>query len=480
MREHWISSALLITVIGCGSPEEPATPAPPAVHVPVVVAQAKQLPVTSGDVIAAAGAFRAGVELSAQGRDTEAIAAYRRALQESPTYTEASYNLGNALARQLNIADAIDAYQTVLNSDSTHVSARHNLAALYVKQLNYAQAIIEHNAVLRIDPSHVSSYYDLGYIHFIRGEYERVEELLQNGQRLVPRDARFHRLLGRMRHKQLRYTDAVTALDAAVAFDSTDAVTYADLAQARLKASDFEGAVEAARRSIVLDANAKDPRFVLANALRRLGRGAEAGPVLEEFRALDEIDSEIRKNLRILGNDPGDHESRAMLGLLYARQGRYAEAAEAYRLAVSLAPDSARYHNNLGNYYVHTGDVDAAIGAYQQGLKLDPGYPWAAYGLGAALLRAQRFEEAQQALLHALSVDADNPDIHYHLGLLHARGDDFEAAALALEHVVKARPNDGEARRKLAVCYLKLGRIDESKEQLRRVSDLDAQPSQAR
>jgi Flp pilus assembly protein TadD len=77
-------------------------------------------------------------------------------------------------------------------------------------------------------------------------------------------------------------------------------------------------------------------------------------------------------------------------------------------------------------------------------------------------------------------VDADNPDIHYHLGLLHARGDDFEAAALALEHVVKARPNDGEARRKLAVCYLKLGRIDESKEQLRRVSDLDAQPSQAR
>jgi len=281
-------------------------------------------------------------------------------------------------------------------------------------------------------------------------------------------------LIGRVRHKQLRYDEAVVALEKAVALDSVDAVIHADLAQARLKAKDFEGAIAAARRGIELDATAKDPRFVLANALRRLGRVAEAGPVLEEFRALDVIDTEIRKNLRILRNEPGDHESRAMLGLLYGRQGRYAEAAEAYRLAISLAPDSVRYHNNLGNYYVHTGDIDAAIGAYQRGLVIDPQYPMAAYNLGVTFVRAQRFEEAEQTLEQAVILDGENPDIHYNLGLLRARRGDFAGAATELEFVVAARPEDGDVRRKLAVSYLKLGRVDDSKQQLRKVAELEA------
>jgi Flp pilus assembly protein TadD len=272
----------------------------------------------------------------------------------------------------------------------------------------------------------------------------------------------------------MRYDEAVTALEAAVALDSSDAAAFTDLAQARLKAGDFEGSVAAAEHSIRLNANAKGPRFVLANALRRLGRGAEAGSVLEQFRALDVVDSEIRKNLRILGNDSDDHEARAMLGLLYARQGRWAEAAEAYRHAVSLAPDSARYHNNLGNYYVRTGDLDAGIGAYQQSLTVDPQYSKAAYNLGVALVRAQRFEAAEAALERALAGDRESTDTYYHLGLLRARRADFAGAAIALEHVVAARPDDGQARHKLAVSYLKMGRVEESKEQLRRVAELEA------
>ena len=110
-----------------------------------------------------------------------------------------------------------------------------------------------------------------------------------------------------------------------------------------------------------------------------------------------------------------------MLGLLYARQGRWAEAAEAYRHAVSLAPDSARYHNNLGNYYVRTGDLDAGIGAYQQSLTVDPQYSKAAYNLGVALVRAQRFEAAEAALERALAGDRESTDTYYHLGLLRAR-----------------------------------------------------------
>lgn len=452
-------------------PSPVATPATPAATPAMPSAEAAA---EDGDVIAAASHFRAGVDLATRGRDTEAIAAYRRALAESPTYTEAWYNLGNSLARQLDVPGAMAAYEEVLALDSTHISARHNLAAMHVKQLNYAQAITEHEQVLRLDPRHVSTYYDLAYIHFIRGEFDRVEELLRGGRQLAPEEARFPRLLGRMRHKQLRYDEAVASLEEAVTLDSTEAVSFADLAQARLKAGDAAGAAEAARRSIALDPHAKDPLFVLANALRKLGRNDEATAVLTEFRALDEVDSEIRKNLRILGNDPDDHEARAMLGLLYSGQGRHAEAAEALRHAVSVAPDSARYFNNLGNAYVGSGDIGAAIAAYGQALEADAAYPKAAFNLGVALLRAQRFEAAEEALETALAgAGEESVDIQYQLGLLRARRGDFAAAAAAFEPVVEARPADTEVRRKLAISYLKAGRVDDSKEQLRRVAEIE-------
>ena len=84
---------------------------------------------------------------------------------------------------------------------------------MYVRQLNYAQAIEEHLKVLELDPAHITSYYDLGYIHFLRGEYERVRELIAQGQKRDPDNASFYRLLGRMHDKELNFAEAQAALE---------------------------------------------------------------------------------------------------------------------------------------------------------------------------------------------------------------------------------------------------------------------------
>ena len=51
-------------------------------------------------------------------------------------------------------------------------------------------------------------------------------------------------------------------------------------------------------------------------------------------------------------------------------------------------------------------------------------------------------------------------------GLLHARDGDFGQAAQVLEVAVEGDPDFLDARQKLAVSYLKLGRIEESKREL--------------
>ena len=239
-----------------------------------------------------------------------------------------------------------------------------------------------------------------------------------------------------------------------------------------LKRREYAAAARAARRATALDPLSKEAYFALANALKRLGRREESTEVLAQFRALDQQLDKIDDQLRMLGNVPDDHEARAQLGLLYSDQGRLTEAAEAYRLAVCLAPDSLRYRNNLGNLYLRLGQFAEAVTEYQSALALDPKYAKAHYNLGQAYLRLQRFDEAVASLTEARRLAPEDAETHYFLGLLHARADDFVAAAEMLAVAVAARPDWLDARQKLAVAYLKSGKVEESKRELEAIRQM--------
>ena len=71
-----------------------------------------------------------GVWHSARGRDTEALAAYDRAIAIFPAYPEAFNNRGNILVSFGRIAEAKDSYRRCLRFDPNHKGAAASLAAL--------------------------------------------------------------------------------------------------------------------------------------------------------------------------------------------------------------------------------------------------------------------------------------------------------------------------------------------------------------
>ena len=441
--------------------------------------------------------FDRGVAMAAQGRDTEAVSAYLQAAELAPGYLAIYYNLGNAYARQLNFAQAIPLYKRALELDPGHISARHHLAAMYVKQLNFTQAIEEHNKVLELAPDHVVTYLDLAYIHYTRAEYDQARSLIEKGLELAPDDPSFYRLLGHVFVKELKFDQANGAYTKAVELDSTDATTFAALGKAELKLGNYQASVEACKRAIALNplreasdyfalAHAraissariaspglvKEAYFTLANAYRQLGRLDESRRALAEFSQRHEESTHISETLRLLANAPDDHEARAVLGLLYMRQGRHKEAAEAYRLATRLAPDSSRYHNNLGNAYLRLQEYDAAVQAYTEALRLDPEYGKARFNLGLAYLHSQRFIEAREALLQARALLPKNAEVYYYLGLLYGREGDYGKAAEMFKQALAIRPDLLDARQKLAVSHIKLGRYEEGKKELRVIKEM--------
>ena len=74
------------------------------------------------------------------------------------------------------------------------------------------------------------------------------------------------------------------------------------------------------------------------------------------------------------------------LGAALQSEGRFDDAIEHYRRAITIRPDYAPAYNNMGAALRATGQVPEAIASYERALVLRPDYPEAHYNLANAFL----------------------------------------------------------------------------------------------
>ncbi len=86
------------------------------------------------------------------------------------------------------------------------------------------------------------------------------------------------------------------------------------------------------------------------------------------------------------------------LSRLYAKIGRYEEAAEYARRVITLDSKSPHAWNTLGLYYARQGKSSIALDYFIASYSYDDTYYTGAYNAACALTQLQRFEEALQYL----------------------------------------------------------------------------------
>jgi tetratricopeptide (TPR) repeat protein len=233
---------------------------------------------------------------------------------------------------------------------------------------------------------------------------------------------------------------------AAIARDSMFAPAYAALA--------FEYAFSdgAEARRLVNRALALDP--TLAEAHMALG-------VIRQFRDLDWKGAEaaFREAIRL---NEGFAEAHHELSLLFARQGRFAEAMREAQRTLYLAPTSARFELGMGEVYLTSGRYDEALKAADKAFAID------SRNVGAHLMRAFVYAEQRsyaKAAETAQRCIALGCDVHGRgmLGYIHARaGRRMQALSIvdSLEqrwHGMKGRATIPDVAINIARVYVGLG-----------------------
>lgn len=160
--------------------------------------------------------------------------------------------------------------------------------------------------------------------------------------------------------------------------------------------------------------------------------------------------------------DPAMFRARFRLGMAYEGLGRYKEAAESYRMALGLKPDTtvdapeeplfAQY--NLANSYALAGQHREAVEIYHKLIAALPApvsTPY--YNLGLSLAALNDEAGAVEAFKKAIEIKSDYAEAHYNLGIIYSRAEKYPEAVAEFQQAIKAKPDYAEARYSLGIVY---------------------------
>lgn len=238
-----------------------------------------------------------GAALQDEGRIDDAIAHYRRAIADRPSYAPAYSNLASALRKAGKNGEAKATYEQALKLQPEFAAAHFNLANLLLDEGQITQAAAHFEQASREEPASADVHNNFGIALASEGRNDEAIREFQAAVAADPKSAKAYRNLGDVLSSAGRTPEAIAALRTAAQLDPNDAANRYDLGSTLLEAQQFEQAVEQFRATIAVA-----PRYVEAHnnlgiALASLGRVDEA---IAEFRRALEIQpdfADARQNL---------------------------------------------------------------------------------------------------------------------------------------------------------------------------------------
>ena len=140
--------------------------------------------------------FNFGIVLRDAGSIGEAIAAFRRAVENKPDHAAAQCSLGVALYGQGRPDEAVAAYRKAIQSDRDYAEAHCNLAIALHQLGKIDEAISSYRKAIKLKPDFAAAHNGLGAALMDAGQLAAARESLQEAVRLEPGNARYRRGVG--------------------------------------------------------------------------------------------------------------------------------------------------------------------------------------------------------------------------------------------------------------------------------------------
>ncbi len=231
-----------------------------------------------------------------------------------------------------------------------------------------------------------------------------------------------------------------------------DAPVRMILARTELAQGKFDEAFENIRRVLSLDPKNIDALYYLSLLAKELAQ---------------------RENQRLVSLAPDSYRVHQLLGEAAVTAGNKGEAEKEFLEALKINPGSVEVLTELGELKRSEGKFKEAINYYMQAERSGTLSYEIAYGLGACFSSMTKYPEAIEWFQRAVALALDSAAGRFALGNALFHKGELEPAISELKASLQIDPGMRQAYLLLARAYSNLGRPEEAKAALQKVDELD-------
>lgn len=219
--------------------------------------------------------------------------------------------------------------------------------------------------------------------------------------------------------------------------------------------------------------------------LYRLGRPADAIPLLERVRQWtpnanadanyvlglcylnsQRLDDARKAFANQFGVAPDSGPAHLLLGKMLMQANLPEAAADAAKKALALSPKIPQAHFLLGEFYLFKSDVTQALREFQQEREINPANAAVYDRLGDVYTRTGEYQQAQEALAKAISLDTSSTGPFIQMGKVLLRRNDPLTSLMYLQHAEKMDPGNYMTHTLLGQAYRGLGREEDARKEM--------------
>jgi len=414
----------------------------------------------AGDTEAAEEVLRAGVAaapdsprlwealagfLNRHERAEEAVAALREGLVHTAGDQGIRFTLVRWLARLERLDEAWRELRPIILADPQNAEARRLAAALHACEGRHQEAAGAASAAMRLQPA---CPWPRALLMAVSERPERPMSVpIHDDRGVLPPHRGYSAAVRGILQLALGNTDrAGEYLNRAVQVSPETALPRVARALVYMAEDRMELAYDELRTAAILEPSNFHVQHLAGEAAFHIGRFAEASEAFRTALSL-EVDEPFLRALTFFCR------ARA-----YRKVGQSREAVECYLAAQRLYPEHAPSFFGCGVALQEAGKPDEAVRHYQRCVDLCPQHARALMGVGSCLEVVGRAPEAVQAYRAALRADPQYPPPRYNLAVLLERtGDPEEVVALLRGYLSRApgSPSAADAKRRLALAQLR-------------------------
>ncbi|WP_164976330.1 tetratricopeptide repeat protein [Oleiharenicola lentus] len=321
-----------------------------------------------------------------------------------------------------------------------------------------AEAMQAYEALLLVDPDEARWPHLLASLLTGYGRHADALPLLERAATLAPNQPIVWLRLGEVRLKSNRPDEAVAAFTTVLKLKPGDPHALFGLARCDLQSGRLTAARSRLQEAVAADPALPGAQSLLATVWERLGNPAAAEAARRRVSGdgrYTEAPDPWAVDLAAHGHDP---YALLVAASALSSDGQPRSALPLLARALTLAPQDARLHRQLGNTHVRLGDLSFARAPLERALTLAPGDEKIRTDLLNLLRELKDSPAAEQVVLDGLTACPDSNAFRFEAGLIAARAGRNEEAIARFTEVWTRESGLTAAPCELAATYFAAGR----------------------